>query len=485
MSNKAKELSADVAIIGGGACGLAAALTVASSNRSAIVLEKAAEFGGMTNWCEGMFAVGTRYQKQMKLPYTVEDRFKVHMEAASWSADARIVRAFMEKTADTVDWLESMGCEFGGVVSHYPGAPFVWHVFKHTPGVTVAPGHELIEKMLKKVNEQKQISLLPETSCKSILREGGKITGVTAEDKDGNPVRIKSKAVVCATGGYADNRDWVDKYCKAGRSIKSWDDQHQTGDAIKMAWEAGAAPDGLGVMQAFTFPSGEMVNTQLFGVGCQANLWVNERGERFTDESNIMRFPLITNAISRQPNARAYNIFDQDIVTFLKEKGMMTSIGEYLPAGSRLTDIDAELERGIKEGKVFAAATIEELAHMLNIKPGTLVETVREYNACCDSNYDFVMAKERQYLHAIRKPLFFAIKLGVVIGITEGGIKINHKMEVIDNDFNVIPGLYAGGCAAGGVVGDAYQIVTTGASDSFAVNSGRIAGESILKYLGQ
>jgi len=164
---------------------------------------------------------------------------------------------------------------------------------------------------------------------------------------------------------------------------------------------------------------------------------------------------------------------------------MMTSIGEYLQAGSRLTDIDSELERGIKEGKVLAAGTIEDLAHTLKIDPGTLAETVKEYNACCDNNYDFVMAKDRQYLHAIKKPLFFAQKLSVVIGITEGGIKINHRMEVIDNDFNVIPGLYAGGCAAGGVVGDVYPIVTTGASDSFAVNSGRIAGESILKYLGK
>jgi len=148
----------------------------------------------------------------------------------------------------------------------------------------------LIEKMMKKVNEQKYISLLPETRCKSISREGGKITGVTAEDQAREPCSHQVQDSPLRNGRIRRQPDWVEKYCKAGASIKSWDDQHQTGDAIKMAWDAGAAPDGLGVMQAFTFPHAEMVNTQLFGVGCQANLWVNERGERFTDESNIMRF---------------------------------------------------------------------------------------------------------------------------------------------------------------------------------------------------
>ena len=75
----------------------------------------------MTNWAEGMFAVESRWQRKMKLPYTVEERFKVHMEATHWEANPRLVRTFMEKTADTIEWLEEMGCEFEGVVAHYPG----------------------------------------------------------------------------------------------------------------------------------------------------------------------------------------------------------------------------------------------------------------------------------------------------------------------------------------------------------------------------
>lgn len=483
MAKVAKQLEADVVCIGGGACGLAAALTAGMGGATVIVFEKQGEFGGMTNWAEGMFAVESKYQKRMKLPYTVEDRFKAHMESTHWEANPRLVRAFMEKTASTIEWLEGLGCEFAGVVAHFTGGPFVWHVFKHTFGVTASPGRELIGELVMRTQERKNIKLFLETRVKRIVRERGKITGVIAEDKKGNTINVKCKAVVCATGGYGDKREWVEKYCKAGKNIKSFMEAKQTGDAIQMAWDVGAAAEGMGVMQAFTFMLDELPNTQLMITALQPNLWINERGERFCDESIISMFPEITNQMSRQPNARAFNIIDQNMVELLKTKGLLFTLGEYLEPGSKLNKIDAELKRGVKENKVLAANSISELAAKLGIDAKVLKATVDEYNECCDKNLDVLFAKDRRYLNSVKKPPFYALKIGVVLGITEGGIKINHRAEVIDEDYNVIPGLYAGGCAAGGMVGEAYIILTTGGSCSFAVNSGRIAGESILEYL--
>jgi fumarate reductase flavoprotein subunit len=57
-------------------------------------------------------------------------------------------------------------------------------------------------------------------------------------------------------------------------------------------------------------------------------------------------------------------------------------------------------------------------------------------------------------------------------------------MEVVDKKGSVIPGLYAGGYDAGGMYGDSYSIKdSSGTSSGFAINSGRIAGKNILKYL--
>jgi fumarate reductase flavoprotein subunit len=68
---------------------------------------------------------------------------------------------------------------------------------------------------------------------------------------------------------------------------------------------------------------------------------------------------------------------------------------------------------------------------------------------------------------------------------TLGGIKINHKMEVVDKKENPIPGLYAGGMDAGGIYGDSYDVKTCGGTLAFGVNSGRIAGKNALKYIGR
>ena len=56
-------------------------------------------------------------------------------------------------------------------------------------------------------------------------------------------------------------------------------------------------------------------------------------------------------------------------------------------------------------------------------------------------------------------------------------------MEVLDHDDNPILGLYAAGVETGGTDSDTYNANLTGYSFGFAINSGRIAGESAAKYV--
>ena len=64
-----------------------------------------------------------------------------------------------------------------------------------------------------------------------------------------------------------------------------------------------------------------------------------------------------------------------------------------------------------------------------------------------------------------------------------GGIKINERTEVLNQEEKAIPGLYAAGNDASGMYGDSYNIYLSGGTLGFAVNSGRIAGENALKYI--
>jgi fumarate reductase flavoprotein subunit len=115
-----------------------------------------------------------------------------------------------------------------------------------------------------------------------------------------------------------------------------------------------------------------------------------------------------------------------------------------------------------------------------------LQATVDEYNGYCEKGHDDLFVKDPKYLRPIKEPKYYAIRARTVFLGTMGGIKINHRMEVMDKKGNVIPGLYAAGYDAGGMYGDSYSIGnSSGLSSSFATNSGRIAGKNALKLIGK
>ena len=474
----ARDMDADAIVIGAGASGLCAALTLSLGGASVIVLEQMPECGGLTNYAEGMFAVESRMQKVDKVSLTVDEAFKTHMEETHWLANARLVRTFLERSSGTIDWLESLGAEFSDLFSISPYTPRVWHQLEGF-------GREgLIKPLYAKAQAEKGIRVLLESTARSLLTGEGRVVGVVAEDKDGNTVHAKARAVIIASGGYQDNKEWVDKYCKSGftRPVQP---AKQTGGPIQMAWEVGAAADGMGVMQTVVLIPSEDIGSQLMVAGYQPRLWVNQLGERFCDESICWKFPLAGNAVAIQPNAVAYCIFDEETKIFMKDRGIRYVLGVFFDISERLSDIDNELERGEKEGKVLQGSSLQELAEKIDVPFEAFVSTVDEYNECFDSNYDFIFGKDRTHLQPIRRPSLYAVRLGPAAFITSGGIKINHKTEVLNRDDKAIPGLYAVGCCAGGLFGDTYEVSTTGGSLSFAATSGRIAGESALGYMGK
>ncbi len=408
-----------------------------------MVFEQESEPGGMTNYAEGMFAVGSRYQKKHKVGLTVEEAFNIHMEETHWLANPRLVRTFMERTAGTIDWLEEQGAEFSGLFTISPFTERVWHQMEGF-------GKEgLIKPLYKKAKKQDSIEILFETEAKSLLMDGGRVAGVIAEDEEGNTIRAKSGAVIIASGGYQDNREWVDKYCKSGftRPVVP---ARQVGAGIKMAWDAGAEPYDMGVMQTIVLVPEEELTSQLLTAGFQPRLWVNTLGERFVNESICWKFPMAGNALARQPGAAAWCIFDDDTRVHMKDKGVLYVLGEFYDILKNLPDLDEELARGMHAGKVFRGGSLDELAARIGVGATTFRDTVGEYNECCDGNYDSLFGKGREYLDPIKKPPFYAVKLGLAAFMTNGGIRINHKTEVMKEDRTVIPGLYAAGCSRRG-----------------------------------
>jgi len=129
------------------------------------------------------------------------------------------------------------------------------------------------------------------------------------------------------------------------------------------------------------------------------------------------------------------------------------------------------------------ADSLEELAGKTGIDSDGLKKTVREYNQSCEKGYDGLFNKKHQYLRPVKSPKFYAARHFPSAYGSVGGIKINHRTEVLDKNWGVITGLYAGGNDACSIYGDSYVFILPGNTMGFALNTGRIAGENAAEYV--
>jgi hypothetical protein len=195
----------------------------------------------------GVFAVESRLQRLKNVPFTRDEVFKLFMEPTHWRADARLVRAYIDKTASTIDWLESMGVEFELLdIYTFPGClNQTGHIVKTPAGRRGGITARMFNIMRDKAVE-KGVELHPATPVKKIVRNGSGFS-VTEEDKSGETMHVDAKAVVITAGGYAHNKEMLKEHggFELGRDLSVMHAVQLTGEGIQMAWELGAVPDGM------------------------------------------------------------------------------------------------------------------------------------------------------------------------------------------------------------------------------------------------
>ncbi len=474
----------DIAVVGSGAAGLAAGLTAAEGGAKVVIFEKERSPGGTSNFFEGTFAVESAMQRERYIMYTRDEAFKNIMEYSHWLANPRLVRAIVDESGKTISWLQEQGVVFTDAIINMPDAPRTYHVIK-------GKGEALVKALTTRARE-KGVMLALATPVKRLIKQGNKITGVIA-DVDGEEVPVAAKAVIIATGGYANNKEWIKKYTGFDLDVNliPIGNVDKMGDGIRMAWEAGAAEENIKLLELYRAgPVGPefVMGGHLEYAVVQPDLWVNPKGERFCDETVAFYDASVGNVNAKYKEGYTYSIFTDEIVKRMKERGIDKSPAMASMPGSKPTDFERELNAALEHGtkEVFVADSIEELAEKMGIDPAKLKATVEEYNSFCEKRHDDLFAKDPKYLFPIKGSKYYAIKARTVFLGTMGGIKINEKTEVIDKKDAVIPGLYATGFDAGGMYGDSYAIkCASGLSSAFALNSGRIAGRNALKYIGK
>ncbi|MDD3953788.1 MAG: FAD-dependent oxidoreductase [Lentisphaeria bacterium] len=476
----------DVVVAGGGGAGLAAAVAAAQRGAKVVVLEKNAFCGGDTSIAMVFSGnVGSRLQQKLgiKTPSLADRVMNVGYNNLvtpnpTCGRDGTMVRQITEYQADTIHWLEDLGVVFStqrvlglpapGIL-HCPIDPehpkedwYYWH--PHTArGFT-----EALEKKAKALG----VLILKEHPATGLITSGKRVVGIAARNIDGKTVHTKAKAVILATGGFGANMDMLKKYCQPRRveGARYWGMPGATGDGIRMAqplgaalrqmeeveiWDGGAVRE-LGATGVYTAPN-QLVR--------QKSLTVNKKGKRFFNESLYKGYLYSFQSAQTiyQPGLVSFTVFDSNIIS---KEDIISKLGatfcEY-PCPWFEKQFDEYLAKGV----IKKADTLPELAKMLGIDPDGLVKTVKRYNELCDKGEDTDFFKEAKFMHPIRKPPFYGVgQKGGSLFNTYGGLVVDEKFHVLDEEWDPIPGLFVAGENAAG-----------GASVAYGITMGRLTGE--------
>ena len=231
--------------------------------------------------------------------------------------------------------------------------------------------------------------------------------------------------------------------------------------------------------------------TDAYSAGVQPTVWLNQNGERFCKEDLwIDDFSGAGMCVRNQD--RTFVLFtEQDMKNWEKDGpyGQVFSFGQ---PGKAFKDARETLQKaeGCHVGDDLAALCTE-----VGLDPDAVKKTIDEYNKMCeeaakldgeDTSADKEFGKRAKYMHAVDKGPFWLCEVADGYYTTCGGIKVNELIQVVGEDGEVIPGLYAGGSDAGGLYGDSYDVkFAPGSQAGWAINSGRLAMKDAAKYLGK
>ena len=363
---KDNNLTADLVVIGGGGAGLAAAVTAAEKGASVIVLEKRNCTGGNTAMASGLFAAESPVQRRAMVDASRDDLFSAMMDWAHWKIDPRIIRTYIDRSGDTIRWLEEQGCAFD-LMAFFPNqTPVVIHKPRRRAMVTDA---------LRKGCDTLGVNIFVRTEAQKIVTgANGEVTAVIASNRN-REFSIATNRVIIASGGYGGNKELIKKYSSNYHDTMYCLGLPNMGDGLRMGIEAGAAPEGLGMLQIegpcaprslrlmIDAGNSEKVGIYLSQVAWEPYaIWVNKKGARFIDETFSHSPFVVSNGVTRQPDGVCYALLDSSMIQTMSEKGMFLARG---PAGQLLGSRLPGLERELRLQAEAAIMSFAQVDHEL------------------------------------------------------------------------------------------------------------------------
>ena len=491
-------VDADVVVVGAGGAGMTAAITAAAEGKTVVILESQSMVGGNSvRATGGMNAGKTVYQDENEFGESagVEKTLKTAAEkyadnetitalaktvSEQWAAyqanptgyfdsvelmeldtmiggkginDPELVETLCANSADAIDWLDEHGITLHNVSSFGGASVKRIHRPVNAEGKTVSVGSYMIP-LLQENCEKAGVKMMLDTTATEILTDAnGAAVGVKATGASGETVTVNAKAVVLATGGFGANLDMVVKYKPELKGFMTTNAPGIQGQGIEMAQAIGAATVDMDQIQIH--PTVEANTAALITEGLRGDgaILINEEGQRFIDEVGTR--DVVSAAEIAQTGSYSWLVVDQ-----------------------AMADASSVIQGYIKKGYTVTGATYEELGKAMGVDAAAFAETMDKWNGYVEAKNDPDFGRT-SFANPLNTAPYYAVKVTAGVHHTMGGLKINANTEVLNENGEVIPGLFAAGEVTGGVHG-ANRLGGNAVAD-FTV-FGRIAGAAASDY---
>jgi len=470
------ELHCDLVVVGMGIAGLSAALAAHEAGAKVIVVDRAPRgaSGGNTRYTEAFMRMKSVDEPSDDLGDALLGDFMGYpdpsllretlSERENWTSPARTlnivdyayVETLLANSGPTLRWLTTFGVRFEPLPT-----PFL--TTSTTRLSPVGGGLALVEA-LSAALEASDVTVLYETTARSLVIENGSVTGLVASGPEGS-LTVHGR-VMLASGGYEGNAEMLSRYHgPLGMLCRpvAVGGHYNKGEGIEMALAVGAASAGnFALFHAEPIdPRSGVAEAAIFAF--TYGILVNAEGERFVDEAPgpvDAFYERITRRIQAQTRGVAYMILDA--------------------TGQGVPNIRTALRT---DQPPIIASSIAELAQRLDIDSAALERSVANYNAGCgDEAFDpsrpdgkatrGVVPPKSNWATRIVEGPFHAYPVMAANVFTFGGLRTNEFAQVVDRDGDVIAGLYA----AGEMTGLYYSNYTGSTSVLRGAVFGRIGG---------
>lgn len=449
----------DVLVAGGGNAALCAALSAAEHGGRVAVLESAPrEFrGGNSRHTRNLRCAHDAPTEFLVDSYPEEEYFSDLLRVTEGETNEELARLAIHESRTCMEWMRGHGVRF------QPSLSGTLHLGRSN--LFFLGGGKALLNSYYAAAERLGVRIIYSAEVTSLNISHGVFESATVLMR-GQPVEIRAKALVAATGGFESNLDWLKEvWGDAADNFLIRGTPYNKGAVLKILLDNGADPVGdpkechaVAIdARAPKFDGGIVTRLDCLPLG----IVVNREGQRFYDEGEDLwpkRYAIWGRLVAQQPGQIAWSIIDSK------------ALGKFIPS-------------------VFPAIrgdTIQELAANLGLSADALACTVERFNrAVRPGKFDHerldecrtcgLSPEKTHWAQRIDSPPFLGYPLRPGITFTYLGVKVDPQARVLPRDGGSPRNIFAAGeIMAGNILGKGYL---AGLGMAIGTVFGRVAGK--------